>query len=146
MASVARSLAVLVQAIQNCRKTSDKMSHNPYWLNRHQARLDLILKEHMPHGSGIDNGVKLDIERSSAEKLVFTVDYHHMNEDGYYDGWTHHVITVRSSLAYGLELKISGPDRNGIKDYLHETFFEALSFQYNRDKIDQKMVENGFAG
>jgi len=49
-----------------------------------------------------------------------------MSEHGYYDGWTSHIVTARASLAHGFTLTISGADRNGIKDYVGETFNHAL--------------------
>ena len=49
-----------------------------------------------------------------------------MNENGFYDGWTDHTLTVRPSLVHGIELEISGRNRNDIKEYLHETFHSAL--------------------
>lgn len=79
----------------------------------------------LPSGSGLDTGVKLDLDRSSAEKLVFDTEFHHLNENGYYDGWTQHTVTVTPSFD-GFNLKISGRDRNGIKDYLYDLFSECF--------------------
>lgn len=53
---------------------------------------------------------------------MFDVAFHHMNESGYYDGWTGHTITVKASLSHKFTLTISGRDRNGIKEYLHDTY------------------------
>lgn len=80
----------------------------------------------MPSGSGIDCGTRLDIAASTPEKLVFKTAYHHMNSGGFYDGWTQHRIIVKPSLGFGLRISISGPDRNDVKDYLHECFDQAL--------------------
>jgi hypothetical protein len=52
-----------------------------------------------------------------------------MDDVGYYDGWTEHTLTVRPSLAFGIDLKFSGRNRNQIKDYLHEVFHEALTHE-----------------
>lgn len=49
-----------------------------------------------------------------------------MNENGFYDGWTEHTITVRADLAHGFKISISGRNRNEIKDYLHEVFSDCL--------------------
>ena len=80
----------------------------------------------MPSGSGIDSGTKLDFDRSKPNRLVFTAPYHHMNDDGMYDGWTDHDIIVTPDLGFGFDLRITGRDRNQIKDYLGDTFAEAL--------------------
>ena len=49
-----------------------------------------------------------------------------MDDAGFYDGWTGHTITITPSFS-GINLRISGPNRNDIKDYLYETFDYALS-------------------
>lgn len=118
---VYKSIASKMQAIWNCNK-----SGNTEWENRHADAIEEICKNEMPSGSGIDSGTKFDFERSTPDKLVFNVSYHHMNDGGYYDGWTEHNITVRPSLAFGFELSISGPNRNDIKEYLSQTYSLAL--------------------
>ena len=115
-----RQIAETLQAIKNCEK-----SNNIEWRDRHEETLDTLL-DHMPSGSGIDNGCKLDRDGSTRTKLVFDCAYHHMNEHGMYDGWTDHTVTVTPSFQ-GIEMKISGKDRNDIKDYLHETLHYALT-------------------
>jgi hypothetical protein len=116
-----RELASLLQAIENCRKSS-----NLEWHGRHQDRLAKLVSNGMPSGGGIDNGTKLDIDACRPGKLVFTFGYHHMNESGMYDGWTEHVLTVTPSFD-GIDLRISGRDRNQIKEYLYETYHYALT-------------------
>jgi hypothetical protein len=108
-------------AIENCKKAG-----NSEWQERHQASIDWLVREHMPSGSGIDNGTHFRASDSTAEKLVFATSFHHMDEYGGYDGWTDHTITVRPSLYHGIVLAISGRDRNEIKDYLYEVFYGAL--------------------
>lgn len=136
MANVARSLSVLVTAIKNCRK-----NNSPNWERRHEDRLNAIVKEYLPHGSGIDNGVRVDIERSNDEKLVLVVDFHHMNDGGYYDGWTAHTITVTASLQFEFNLKISGRDKNQIKEYLHDIFYHSLTTKVDPYKMDEACAD-----
>lgn len=59
-------------------------------------------------------------------KLAFRTSFHHMDESGGYDGWTEHIVTARATFN-GPELKISGADRNGIKEYIAECFSAALA-------------------
>lgn len=58
---------------------------------------------------------------------MFETSVHHMNPDGYYDGWTEHTVTVTPSFIGRFDLKVSGRDRNGIKDYIAEVFGSVLS-------------------
>src|ERR1700733_9988314 len=88
---VYREIASLIQAIGNCQR-----SWNKEWEEKHGERLRHLV-ELLPSGSGFDNGTKLDTIASNAEKLVFTTAFHHMNENGYYDGWTEHTVYVTPS-------------------------------------------------
>lgn len=80
------------------------------------------LEKRLPYGSGFDNGSHVDLEKSTGEKIIITTDFHHMDENGYYDGWTEHKIIVTASLQWGFKIKVTGKDRNGIKDYIAEQF------------------------
>ena len=117
-----QELASRIQARLNCAE-----SGNVEWFEKHEARIEELVKNYMPSGSGFDCGTKIDLDKSTPEKLVFYTDFHHMNEVGYYDGWTEHRITVRPSLAFGFTLTISGKNRNEIKDYIHQAFDCALN-------------------
>ena len=87
------------------------------------------LQSILPSGSGFDDGTQIDLDRSTPEKIVLSTSFHHMNDGGYYDGWTEHVVTVRPSFVYGLDIHVSGRNRNGIKEYITETFHFALMQQ-----------------
>ena len=115
------TFASLVQARLNCIA-----SHNDEWREKHSERIADLLDE-MPSGSGIDCGTKIDLDASTADKLVFDVAYHHMNDGGMYDGWTEHMVIVTPSLACGFTLRITGRDRNGIKEYLRDVYSDALT-------------------
>lgn len=122
------ALARNLIAVRNCEK-----SGNAEWLARHRERILRLVKQHMPSGAGFDNGTAIDLDESMpstasgrVEKLVFRTAFHHMNEVGMYDGWTEHTVTVRPSLAFGIEISISGRNRNEIKDLIHESFDTTL--------------------
>lgn len=93
-----------------------------------ESHVDKLIRELMdyaPSGSGIDSGTKLLDPTFKSGKVIaikLQADYHHMNEAGYYDGWTEHVVTIRPSLADDFTLSISGRDRNQIKEYLHDVY------------------------
>ena len=98
---------------------------NAQWGDIAQDRLAQLV-DLLPSGSGIDNGTKL--ESADATKIVLTAGFHHMNENGYYDGWTEHRITIRPRFD-GIDVTIGGRNRNDIKEYLHQTYWGALSAQ-----------------
>ena len=79
------------------------------------------LEDLLPSGSGIDNGTKIDLEKSRANKIVLTFSFHHMDEHGGYCGWSDYKAVLRPGW-HGVELEIFGKDKNGILDYLHDTF------------------------
>lgn len=117
-----KELAGKFNAFQNCVK-----SNNIEWKEKHEDSINAML-ENLPHGSGIDAGVKFDWQSSNPEKLVFTFGFHHLNENGYYDGWTEHKAIITASLYFGIKINITGKDRNQIKDYLHDLFNEVFHY------------------
>ncbi len=110
-------LARIVDAYQRCKET-----HNVQWEERHWQNILDTVKENFPHGSGFDSGTTIDLTRSTGDKLIFLTSFHHMNEHGSYDGWTEHEVWVRPSMISGINLRITGRDRNDIKDYIAVTF------------------------
>ena len=113
-------ISQLLAQIENCEKSNN---------SEHKAIAESRLKDieinHLPSGSGIDNGTTICRESSTPDKIVLFTSYHHMNEGGYYDGWTEHKITVTPAFD-GFHIKVGGKNRNEIKDYLWDTFFFSL--------------------
>jgi hypothetical protein len=118
--TLAERIAEMVEARRNCQT-----SGNTEWYERHGITLKALL-DRLPSGSGWDRGTTLEEDHSGAHKLVFTGSYHHMNDGGYYYAWTDHAITARPSFL-GLEITVSGRDRNQIKEYLSDLFHTALA-------------------
>lgn len=116
-----KKLAQLVGAVCNCAKSS-----NLEWYDRHNDKLDALVHEYMPSGAGID-GTRICIEQSTPNKLVFSVAFHHFTEHGMYDSATLHRIKITPSLQFDFDLKVSGKNKNGIKEYLADIFNEALT-------------------
>lgn len=115
----------LYQAIvQNHRLENDPMFRDD---TRVHDRVDRILAC-LPRGSGIDAGTT--IVSVTDKQIVLTAGYHHMNEGGYYDGWTEHTIRVRPSLMLGMTVTVSGPNRNNIKDYLQELYMRVIEQEF----------------
>lgn len=119
--TLARELAARVQARLTCKDRG-----NQEWFDRHTDVILDLVKSRMPSGAGFDAGTKIDLQRSTPDRLVFTTSFHHMDQYGSYNGWTEHTVTVRASLVSGIALTISGRNRNDIKDLIHEAFDSAL--------------------
>ncbi len=125
-------LASSVQARLNCAA-----SGNAEWLQKHSDNILSAVHYLMPSGSGIDGGTILDLISQSPNRLVFYCSFHHMDEGGY-DGWTDHTIIVTPDLAHGFDLRVTGRDRNEIKDYLAEVYHAALSQDVSADDYYQR--------
>ena len=123
MRKIYQSIASKIQARANCAAMNPQ---NTEWEKRHKNETDDMITNYLPSGSGFDSGTRLDWDRSTGEKLVFITSFHHMDENGYYDGWTEHTVTVRASLTNDFDLTISGRDRNDIKEYIADAFRNAL--------------------
>ena len=80
------------------------------------------LEKQLPSGSGVDNGASVNLKLSTPQKIVINTAFHHMDGNGYYDGWTEHQVIVTPCLKYGYALRITGRNRNQIKDYLYDLF------------------------
>lgn len=123
-------LASLVDAYHRCcLHTANEAQRE--WASRH-AQTVAQLTDLLPHGSGLDGVVLCEIALSTEDKLVITAEYHHMNENGYYDGWATYTLTVRPSLAHGFTVHASGGSREArryaadTREYLAEIFEAAL--------------------
>lgn len=91
-----------------------------------ETTLERVVNAYLPNGSGFNAGTELLEDECKDDKLVFMVGYHHMNEHGYYDGWTHHKIVVTPSFT-GFNVTVGGRDKNEIKDFIAETFYDCLT-------------------
>lgn len=80
-----------------------------------------FVKDYMPSGSGFDAGVSVCFDKTNDTRLVFLTSFHHMNENGFYDGWTQHEVIVRPAFD-GVDVRVGGVNKNAIKDHIHESF------------------------
>jgi hypothetical protein len=134
-------LASSFGAYLNCSPTSNNFKpFNREWYDKHRYAIEYLC-EQLPRGSGIDNGTKFNFEKSKPNRLVLNVDFHHMDENGYYDGWTEHEIVITPDLAHNFDFRITGRDRNQIKDYLGDTYHYALSRPTYRDNPKSKELD-----
>lgn len=133
--NLCRAIASTLVAIENCRR-----SDNMEWLDRHEARLKLLGKM-LPSGAGFDSGSSVVLAESSQHKLVMATSFHHMNEHGYYDGWTEHRVIVLPNLMGGWDIRVTGKDRNAIKGYIADTFLAALDADVDFAALDERVAE-----
>ena len=85
-----------------------------------------------PYGSGFDANTALD-DKSTPKKLIFNTSYHHMNDAGYYIGWTHHKVIITPSFG-GMDIKVTGKNYNNIKDYIEDVFCNWMYYGYRWQK------------
>jgi hypothetical protein len=53
-----------------------------------------LARDHLPSGSGFNQGTTLDPERCRTTKLMFLTAFQHMDAAGGYGGWTSHSVKV----------------------------------------------------
>ena len=137
--TLAETIFDLSVAIENCER-----SGNHEWRATHRESLAACLAM-LPSGSGIDSGTTLvgvitgrvARRNGTRERIVFACEFHHMDTHGGYDGWTRHKITVRPSFT-GLDIEISGNNRNDIKEYLHDVYYDSLTQIVKYDTINKR--------
>ena len=129
--SLITSIARKFTAYQNCIKTE-----NTEWLATHAGHIEELVDKYLPHGSGFDSGTTFDFVASKPNRLVFFTSYHHMNDGGYYDGWTYHNVVVTPDLVSGFDLRVTGRDKRDIKDYIGEFFYAYLNLMVDEYKIE----------
>lgn len=117
-------IASKLLAMQNC-----EASGNHEWRGKHWQAVCDIVNNHFPSGSGFDRGTEICDAESKPDKLVIIANFHHMDENGYYDGWTDHKVIVTPSLAWGFNLRVTGKDRNSVKEYIADTFHHVLGME-----------------
>lgn len=117
-------LAQTLCAVRNCER-----SGNAEWQARHTETLQSLIRQHLPSGSGFDRGTEIDLDRSTQNRLVFSTEFHRMNDYGYYCGWTAHRVIVKPDLAFGIDVRVTGRGFLTLRDYIAETFSFALDVE-----------------
>ena len=121
-------IANTIVAYQNCVKSGNMSG----WKEKHLERLRNYEKNFLPSGSGIDNGTKINLDLSKGERVILHGDYHCMDDNGMYAGWVKFRVTVTPSFIGDINVKVGitghvpGGDRDGLRDYLTETYDAVL--------------------
>lgn len=129
-----QALSSALGARQRCSAAANNPAAPPpgpeHWRGMslmHSERIEQLTRDHLPAGSGFDSGCKFNFDESRPDRLVISCDFHHMDENGFYCGWSNHSVVITPSLAFGFVLRITGRDTRQIKDYISDTFNHALN-------------------
>ena len=122
--NVISELSVTSEALERC-----KAEGNKEWKEKHEKYLKKLL-EYLPNGSGYDNGTHL--VSITPQKAIFQTSFHHMNDVGFYDGWTDHKVTVCATFS-GIEVNVSGRNKNNITEMIADDFHFALMQEVDRE-------------
>jgi len=133
MNKVYQEIASRLDAMARCAS-----SGKDEWATKHKERIEWICANQLPHGSGIDMGVKLDWEKSRRDRLVFLIPYHRMDQNGFYAGWYDYTATVTPSLAFEFELKVrtrglKSSDAPFTREYLSELMHHHLNQEAQKE-------------
>jgi len=110
-----RNVGQLMGAIEGCL-----VQNRAEWQAKHEHTLRQFVRETAPCGqTWYSTG--LNIKKSSTTQLVFRGAFRHE------DRWTEHTITVKPNFGLGFTFKISGLNKNDVKDCLKEMFTNWLS-------------------
>lgn len=121
-------------ALVNCNK-----SGNEEWRQRWHTRLNGLV-DLIPSGSGIDRGPRahgsVDV---SPQEIRFEIGFHHMDDNGHYDGWTDHTVIIRPAFD-GVRVSVSGRNRRDVKDSIHEAMEYAFTRHVAWDEPAQRWI------
>ena len=100
---------------------------NDFGLDIHEKKIEDI-EALLPSGSGINTGTKVDIDRSTGQKLILYAGYDVMSEYGYYTGVIDFEVIVKPDLMFDFDIRIAGRfgKHQDIKEYLDEVYYDAL--------------------
>lgn len=117
----------LIEAIaQNARLLNSETHFSP--LHDAAVMRQRRIMDCLPSGSGFDSGTEL--VSADNTKIVFETGFHHMNENGFYTGWTNHLVYVKPSFIGEYDIRITGRNVNGIKEYIADVFHNVLSASF----------------
>lgn len=123
-------IARMVESLEK----NDSRDSDPVIRNRCMDAL-YDLEKFLPSGSGFNSKCQI-LSSSKSNRIVIETSFQHMCEHGY-TGWTKHLVIVTPSLMYGMQIQITGKDKNEIKGYIRETMEIALNTEINNEFRDK---------
>ena len=106
-----------------------------YIISKNEQMEDLV-KNYLPSGSGFDGDISID-ERSTDEKIIIRVEYHHMDTNGFYDGWSTFKVIITASMAYNYCMQVKG--ESVVRKYFYHVGFDDFVISVFRDCLDKEM-------
>ena len=85
-----------------------------------------LVKKHFPSGSGFDSGTIIVWDKCKHNKIALRADFHHMDDNGYYCGWSEHEVIIVPSFTFGFDLHVTGKNKRGIKEHIEDTMHYVL--------------------
>ena len=114
--------------------------YNAEWASKWDDLIRHIEKNYLPYGSGFDSGTEVNEDECVCGlRLVLTFGYHHMDEHGYYDGWTSHkAIVIPYFDGIGVKVKGALPKKyRHSREYFGDTIHNALTNTISQEEIDE---------
>lgn len=113
----------LYQAIARAHEGQEACTNDcPEMADLWRERLGNLIAQ-LPSESGFSAGTKFVSLCESS--MIFSTEFAHLDEGGSCVGWTNHFVYVGLRWS-GLEISVTGPNRNDIKEYIKDVFAEAL--------------------
>ena len=106
-----------------------------YIISKNEQMEDLV-KNYLPSGSGFDGDISID-EKSTDEKIIIRVEYHHMDINGFYDGWSTFKVIITASMAYNYCMQVKG--ESVVRKYFYHVGFDDFVISVFRDCLDKEM-------
>jgi len=85
-----------------------------------------LLQELLPIGNGIETGCVI-LLKSTKKRIVIET---HPNDSYETSRWTAHQVIITPSFEREINIRITGKNKDNVKDYLHDIFREALMKEY----------------
>ena len=108
------------------------------YLDSKNKRVEDLVKNYLPSGSGFDGDISID-EKSTDEKIIIRVEYHHMDINGFYDGWSTFKVIITASMAYNYCMQVKG--ESVVRKYFYHVGFDDFVISVFRDCLDKEMKD-----
>ena len=124
-----------MKVYQQLARLVDRNPTGEYLDSKNEQMEDLV-KNYLPSGSGFDGDISID-EKSTDKKIILHVEYHHMNDNGFYDGWSTFKVIITASMAYNYSMQVKG--ESVVRKYFYHVGFDDFVISVFRDCLDKEM-------